>query len=125
MRTSRCAEKSAGAVQGRARHDGLPARLAPARRATRAEATTAATPRTRHLRAGLVHGQPAPTELTVVQFGNGLLRVVIAGHFDEGKAACTARIAIAHHGDRFDSSRLSEELLQVLLVGFVRDVSDV
>jgi hypothetical protein len=103
----------------------LPARLASTRGTTRVEATAATTPGARHLRPRFVHGQPSSTKLSIVQFRNGLLRVVITGHFDEGKAARTTGISIAHDGNRFDSARLSEELLQVLFVGFVGDVSDV
>jgi hypothetical protein len=102
----------------------LPPRLAATRRTTRVEAT-AATPRARHLRPRFVYSQPSSTELTIVQFGNSLLRVVIAGHFDKGESARTTGIAIAHDGDRLDSTCLTKELLQILLIGFVGDISDV
>src|SRR5262245_59690710 len=104
----------------------LPARLSAsaAAFAIAAEAAAAAKP-TGRFRPRLVHGERATTHLVAVELRRRLLRFLVGRHFDERKPARAPGCRIAHHADRFDGSRLAEELLQFRLARCVGNVPDV
>src|SRR5262245_51150794 len=102
----------------------LPARLA-ATRGTAVAVSAAAATGTWNLRSCFIHRQPPSAKLLIVQLGNGTLGVVVRRHLDKGEATRSARVAIPHHRDALDVARLREQLLEILLVGFVGKVADV
>src|SRR5262245_48552920 len=73
--------------------------------ASAAEATLGLGPR-------FVDRQRAASELILVEFARGFLRLVVSRHLDEGEAAGTAGGGVAHHADRFHLARFAEQLLQ-------------
>jgi hypothetical protein len=95
----------------------LPAGLSPRTRSTAAGATTptaatgasttaaatgsATAAATATLRAGFVDIERASIQIGAVESCNRLVRLGAIRHFDEGKAARTARIPIGHHADAF------------------------
>ena len=71
--------------------------------AARASAATAARRSTTiGLGTGLIDIQSASAQFFAVKRGNGFLRFGGVGHFDKGKAARTASIAIGHDADLLD-----------------------
>src|SRR4051812_42018348 len=107
----------------------LPARfaVAAARAAAIAAVAAAAAESARALRLGarFVDGQTAAAQLIVVQLGDRLLRLFIRAHFHERKAARAPGCHVAHHLHRFHGAGAGEQILQIVLPGFVRKVSHV
>src|SRR5262249_29264435 len=61
------------------------------------------------LGARLVHHERAAFHLVLVELVDGLLRVIIARHLDEGESACPARRHVPHHTNAVDLSRPAKE----------------
>jgi hypothetical protein len=59
-----------------------------------------------------------------VQLRDGLLRVIIAGHFDKRESARAAGRPIAHYGDGLNGTRLREQCLEIVFSRFKGKVSD-
>src|SRR5436305_7825705 len=77
------------------------------------------------LRSGLVHGEPAASELIPVQIGGGFLRFFVGRHLDKRETPCAAGCRIAHHADRFHGARTAEQFLQLRLARRVWQIPDV
>src|SRR6185503_2326961 len=75
-------------------------------------------------RPGLVDGQAATAQLRLVQLGNRPLSFLVGAHFDEGKASRAARHLVAHDPHRFNGAGLREQVLEIVLGGVGRKVSD-
>ena len=60
-----------------------------------------------------------------MQLGNRILRILVRGHFDEGKAARAARLAVAHHIDAGNVAGFREQRGEVVLVGVIREIADI
>ena len=100
----------------------------PARFATTAAVTSAASEaaaRVLRLRARLIHDECAAAYLMAVQFRGGRLRGFLRGHFHERKAPRSPRRHVAHDVRRIDGTELSEQLLQLRLIGLLWQISDV
>jgi hypothetical protein len=69
--------------------------------ATAATGASAATTAAATLRAGFVDIERASIQIGAVESRDRLVRLGAIGHFDERKAARTARIPIGHHADAF------------------------
>lgn len=65
-------------------------------------------------RASLVDGQGAALKVFLMEHGDGFFGVCLGGHFDERKAAGTARGSILHDADRNDAAGLGKVVLQVI-----------
>src|SRR5262245_51302326 len=87
-----------------------------------AETATAAAGR---LWTGLVHGEASPAKLRAVERRDRVLRLVVGAHFDERKSARAAGGLIAHDGHRVHGPGLAEQVLQLGLTDFVRQVSNI
>src|SRR5437667_256431 len=77
------------------------------------------------LRARLVHGERAATQLVLVQLRDGRLCFLVRGHFHEPEAPCPTGRHVAHDAHRVDGTELFEQLLELRLAGLVGEVSDV
>jgi hypothetical protein len=73
---------------------------------------------------GFVNVQRAPTQFFAIERGNCFLRFRGIGHFDEGKAARTASIAIGHDADLLDGPVGLEQRPQLCFGGAVGDVAN-
>jgi hypothetical protein len=76
------------------------------------------------LRSGFINVQRAPTEFFAIERGNCFFRFRGIGHFDEGKAARTASIAIGYDADLLDGPVRLEQRPQLCFGGAVGDVAD-
>ncbi len=83
----------------------------PAAASTAALKTTAPAIPTLHGTGFVDHDLPA-ADIRAIERGDRVLRILIAGHFNETKALGTPGIAIGDHAHRFDSARLSKKLTQ-------------
>jgi len=99
------------------------AAAAPASTAITAAAATAG--RTILTRARFVHGQGATVKGVAVKHGDGLLRVFIRRHGDEGEAAGFAGEFVLHKHDFGDRASLREVVLEIGLGRVERQVADV
>src|SRR5262245_7383674 len=79
----------------------------------------------RRVRTGFVHGQTASADWVPVQLADRFLRLFISAHLDEPKPTRASGCLIAHHRNRFDGSGASEQLLELGLPNFVREISDI
>src|SRR5262249_17101024 len=75
-------------------------------------------------RPGFIDGETASADLARVQFTNRGLCLFVGAHLDECKPARTASHLIAHDGHRLDRPRPREQLLELGLSNFVRQISD-
>src|SRR6187402_1530578 len=93
----------------------LPARLG----AARAVAVAAGTARGR-LRTRLVDGQLPAADRVRAELTNGFLRLLVGRHLDKRETARAAGGGVAHYVDGFNGAGSREQLLQILVIGFVR-----
>src|SRR5438874_4449257 len=98
----------------------LPTRL----RATPGFAATER-PGIRGFRPGFVDGKSASPKLILIQLGDRLLRLVLGAHLNERKPACPPSGHVAHHFHRFHGAGTREQLLELRLAGFIREISDI
>src|SRR5262245_27274102 len=87
--------------------------------------TPSETAAARGLWTGLAHGEVSAANLRPIQRGDGVLRLFIRAHFDEGKSACATGCLIAHDVHRLHRPGPREQVLQVRFTDLVRQVSDV
>src|SRR3954465_10982692 len=88
-------------------------------------ATSAATDPAFGFRPGFVHDERATLHLVLVELGNGLLRVVVVRHLDEGEAARATRCHVPHHPDVVDFAGPAKQLGELIFGGRVGEVPDV
>src|SRR5204862_2516783 len=69
-----------------------------------------------------VHDQRAPFHFEFVQLGDGPLRFLVCGHFDEAEAARAAGGHVAHDACAFHRAGTAEQLSQLGFTGLVRKV---
>jgi hypothetical protein len=91
-----------------------------------AEAATAAEAAAtwRH-RPGLVHRKRSAAEAVLVQFGDGILRVLVRRHFNEREAPAAAGLAIFRDTHRRHLASLCEQRCEVVLINVIGKVPDI
>jgi hypothetical protein len=89
-----------------------------------APAAKAAASTTRRFRTRFVYINRPAVHFGAIQLGDSRFRVALFSHFDEGKTARLAGIAIRHDVDPLDIAVLGEGGVQVFLGGLVAEVPD-
>ena len=87
----------------------------PATTATIAATAAATAGRTLFTRTRFVDGQRTALEVLGMEHLDGLIRVLLGAHLDEGEAARPTRHAVLHDVNRHHHARLREMILQVIL----------
>jgi hypothetical protein len=93
--------------------------------ATTTAATTTTTPATAGALAGFADADGATLDVTAVEGLRSRRCFGVAGHFDKGKAARAASVAIEDHSDFLDVSALGEDLAQIRFGHAIGQIPDV
>jgi len=101
------------------------AQVLPTRLGSAAMRLAAAVTAALRLRTGLVDGETSPAELKGIQLVDGLLSFLVGAHLNECKTARAAGRLVAHDIYRLDRSGASEQLVELGLSDFVRQVSHI
>jgi hypothetical protein len=105
-----------------------PAASAPATAATTSAAAASAEPApaaTRLLRACFVDRQRPTTKALLMELSDGVLRILISGHFHEREPTSATGFAIAHDVHSRNIPSLGKQRGEVVLIRIVREIADV
>src|SRR5258708_32787213 len=94
---------------------------APTATATPAAATESAF----RFRSSLVHHERATVHLMLMEFADGLRRILVVHHFDEREAAGAAGRHVPHHPDVVHLAGAAEQLRELVFRGRIGEVPDI